>query len=522
MTDRSERGHAPAEAVIELSGVSVCYRLPKEKITSFKEFAIRTAQRRISYENFWALKDVTLSLQRSEMVGIVGANGAGKSTLLKTVARVLRPTQGRVVVRGRVAPLLELGAGFDYELTGRENIFLNGALLGLSRAEMRKRFDGIVAFAELSDFIDAPLRTYSTGMVARLGFAIATDCEPEVLIVDEVLAVGDEQFQQKCRDRMRSFRDAGATILLVSHNANQVQAQCDRAVWLEHGRVKDIGPAPVVIRRYKGFGDEAAPDDGFEGYEMPGDIDITEEADSPPPGALLLDEPFAAAPVEETSVPIAEEAAPAEPGPDVPDEPFPAEPEPPVEEPPPPVRVPQTVNARDTYFGIWLWKYLQTLSTCDVPVLVFPGDSPVPGAESHLSHRQAAVLLCAALGWLPKQKDRTGEREDTFLNELARRGIGLIPGPDRTDPNEPLTRAELAVLLCRVNAWSPVAPRGRFEDVPPDSPFAGYVEVLAEREITLGTGQNQFSPDAFISWRHAAIWLEKTFGVARAVSEVTS
>lgn len=240
-----------ADPVVQLDDVSVLYRVPHERISSFKEMAIRWMQRRIQYLDLWALKAVSFSVNRGEVFGIVGSNGAGKSTALRVVARVLTPTSGRVRVRGRVAPLLELGAGFDFELTGRENVYLNGALLGHSQKEMDRRLGRIVEFAGLSDFVDAPLRAYSTGMVARLGFAVATDVDADILIVDEVLSVGDEVFQRKCLDRIRSFREAGVTILLVSHDASTVRALCDRAAWLEHGVLRAIGPAREVVSEYQ-------------------------------------------------------------------------------------------------------------------------------------------------------------------------------------------------------------------------------------------------------------------------------
>jgi ABC-type polysaccharide/polyol phosphate transport system ATPase subunit len=178
-------------------------------------------------------------------------NGAGKSTLLKVVARVLRPTIGRVIVRGRVAPLLELGAGFHQELTGQENIYLNGALLGFSHSEMQDKYDQIVDFAELGQFINAPIRTYSSGMYARLGFAVATASEPDVLIVDEVLSVGDEAFQKKCMARIEAFRQRGAAILLVSHSMPMIELMCQRAAWLDHGALKAIGEPLQVIQAYR-------------------------------------------------------------------------------------------------------------------------------------------------------------------------------------------------------------------------------------------------------------------------------
>jgi lipopolysaccharide transport system ATP-binding protein len=246
---------APAssrESVVRLENASVRYRVPRERIGTFKEYAIRWLQGQVKYESFWALKDVSFDVQRGEVFGLIGRNGAGKSTLLKLVARVLRPTQGRVVVCGRLAPLLEIGAGFHPELTGRENIYLNGAMLGISRHEMNKRFDRIVDFAELWDFIDAPLRTYSSGMWARLGFSVATDVEPDILIIDEILAVGDAAFQHKSSRRIDSFRERGNTILLVSHTMDVIESMCSRAAWLDQGRLVAIGPTKGVVDRYLG------------------------------------------------------------------------------------------------------------------------------------------------------------------------------------------------------------------------------------------------------------------------------
>ena len=236
---------------ILLDHVGVCYRTPGERFHTFKEYAIRWIQRRVKKREFWALKDINLQIYRGETFGIIGSNGAGKSTLLKLAARVLRPTTGRVVVNGHTAPLLEFGAGFHPELTGRENIFLNGAILGFSHRQMEEKFDRIVDFAELWDFIDAPIRTYSSGMIARLGFAVATDVEPDVLLVDEILSVGDESFQHKSYARMQAFRDRGATILLVSHDLDSIQEICHRAAWIDHGQVRTIGPVNEVIHSYR-------------------------------------------------------------------------------------------------------------------------------------------------------------------------------------------------------------------------------------------------------------------------------
>lgn len=236
--------------VIQLENVAVEYRAPRERIRSFKEYAIRLLQGRVEHAEFRALDDVSLEIRQGEVFGLVGHNGAGKSTLLKVVSRVLRPTRGRVVVTGHVAPLLELGAGFHPELSGRENVFLNGTLLGFSHAEMESLFEGIVEFAELQDFIDAPLRTYSTGMGVRLGFAVATASRPDILIVDEVLAVGDEVFQEKCAARIAEFRQSGTTVLLVTHDTRTVLGMCDRAAWLDHGKLAAIGAVDEVVEAY--------------------------------------------------------------------------------------------------------------------------------------------------------------------------------------------------------------------------------------------------------------------------------
>jgi ABC-2 type transport system ATP-binding protein/lipopolysaccharide transport system ATP-binding protein len=241
---------SPSE-VIRLEKASVRYRVPQERMRTFKEYAIRWLQGKVKHNSFWALKDVDLSINQGEVFGLIGENGAGKSTLLKLVARVLRPTDGRVVVCGRVAPLLELGAGFHPELSGRENVYLNGAILGFTRAEMDRKFPEIVRFAELEQFIDAPMRTYSSGMWARLGFAVATDVQPDILIVDEVLAVGDEAFQRKCNTRIREFRERGTSILLVSHSMATVEDMCQRVAWLGHGKLLEVGETRHVIRSYR-------------------------------------------------------------------------------------------------------------------------------------------------------------------------------------------------------------------------------------------------------------------------------
>ena len=237
--------------VIILNNVSVQYSTPEEVMGTFKEYAIQLLKRNIRFREFKALKIIDLQVDEGEILGIIGRNGAGKSTLLKVISRVLIPNEGRVRIRGIVSPLLELSAGFHPELTGRENIFLNGTLLGYSRRDIESHFQEIVDFAELDAFIDSPLRTYSSGMVARLGFSVATTWKPEILILDEILSVGDEAFQQKCKFRIKKFSDEGTTILLVTHDSHMVETLCSRAVWLDHGEVKAIGPAEEVAGMYK-------------------------------------------------------------------------------------------------------------------------------------------------------------------------------------------------------------------------------------------------------------------------------
>jgi ABC-type polysaccharide/polyol phosphate transport system ATPase subunit len=236
---------------IELNNVTVRFRIPHEKIPTLQEYAIRWLKRRsVSFTDFNALNNISFSVKQGETVGIIGANGAGKSTLLKVIARVTRPTQGRVFIKGRVAPLLELGAGFDYEMTGRENIFLNGAVLGFSRKNIESRMERIVEFSGIGEFIDAPVRTYSSGMVARLGFAIATDNQPDVLIIDEILAVGDADFQKKSAARILQYHNIGSTVLVVSHHLDSIKNLCNRVIWLEHGTVRMAGRVDDIVDQY--------------------------------------------------------------------------------------------------------------------------------------------------------------------------------------------------------------------------------------------------------------------------------
>jgi len=237
--------------VIRLDDVSLRYRLAKQRIPSLKEYAIHMLRGALVYQELWALSDVSFSIAQGEVVGIVGRNGAGKSTLLKVISGILKPTRGRAQVNGRVSPLLELGTGFDIELTGRENVMLNALLLGRSRREVRERFDAIVDFAELGEFIDVPLRNYSSGMVARLGFAIATGWDPEILILDEVLVVGDAAFQQKCHVRLRQVLASGATVLMVSHVGQVLIKECSRCLWLAEGKLVGDGPPAEVLAAYE-------------------------------------------------------------------------------------------------------------------------------------------------------------------------------------------------------------------------------------------------------------------------------
>lgn len=240
------------ESIISLENVSVSYRLPSERIGTFKEYAIRALQRKIKIQNFWALTGVNLQVNKGEVFGLIGNNGAGKSTMLKVISKVLKPSKGRVMVFGKIAPLLELGAGFHPELSGRENVFLNGALLGYSRADMEAVFDDIVEFSELDQFINSPIRTYSSGMYARLGFAVATAHVPEILILDEILSVGDEAFQRKCNLRMKNFQQSGATVLMVSHGLDMMEGMCNRIAWIDHGKILKIGAPKETIAAYRG------------------------------------------------------------------------------------------------------------------------------------------------------------------------------------------------------------------------------------------------------------------------------
>ena len=226
------------QPIIEISDVSMRFNLATEKHDTIKEYIVKLIKHQLMFNEFYALKNVSLTIDRGDSVALIGVNGSGKSTLLKCIAGVMSPTQGSIIVRGSIAPLIELGAGFDMDLTARENIYLNGAVLGHDRAFMDEHFDSIVDFAELWEFIDVPVKNFSSGMVARLGFAIATEVKADILVVDEVLSVGDYRFQEKCKERIADLLTGGTTLLFVSHSAEQVKELCKRAVWLDKGMVQ--------------------------------------------------------------------------------------------------------------------------------------------------------------------------------------------------------------------------------------------------------------------------------------------
>lgn len=238
--------------IIQIQNVSMRFNLNKQNILSLKEYVIKLVKRQLVFEEFWALKNISFDIRREEVVGIIGLNGAGKSTLLKIIAGVLKPTKGQIKIGGSIAPLIELGAGFDFELTARENIFLNGAILGYSRDFMKAKFEEIVDFSELQEFLDVPLKNFSSGMVARLGFAVATIVDADILIVDEILAVGDFQFKEKCEKKIQGMFDKGTTVIIVSHSIEQIENLCTKVIWLEHGTIKMIGEAKEVCQLYKG------------------------------------------------------------------------------------------------------------------------------------------------------------------------------------------------------------------------------------------------------------------------------
>ncbi|MDU2298710.1 MAG: ABC transporter ATP-binding protein [Haemophilus parainfluenzae] len=240
------------ETVIKVTNATVRFNKATEQYNGLKEYVIKMLKGELMFQEFLALKDVNLEVKKGESWGLIGTNGSGKSTLLKLICGILKPYKGAVEVHGKIAPLIELGAGFDPQLTARENIYLNGALLGHKKAFMDRHFNEIIEFAELGDFIDVPIKNFSSGMAARLGFAVATIVKPDILIVDEVLAVGDIAFQEKCRKRMESLLQNGTTLLFVSHSSKQVKELCQNVIWLDKGHVVAQGRAEDIIQKYEG------------------------------------------------------------------------------------------------------------------------------------------------------------------------------------------------------------------------------------------------------------------------------
>ena len=236
--------------MIIVENLSLCYRMPANKVSGLKEYVVSALTGKLQYKEFWALQDLSFEIKKGEVMGIIGHNGAGKSTLLKVISGILKPTKGRVSVKGNVVPMLELGSGFDFDLTGRENIFLNGAILGYSEEFLHQKYDEIVEFSEIGEFIEIPLRNFSSGMIVRLAFSIATVVKPDILIVDEVLAVGDADFQKKSKARMMELMSGGTTVLLVSHSMEQIVELCDRVIWIEHGKTQMVGKTDIVCKEY--------------------------------------------------------------------------------------------------------------------------------------------------------------------------------------------------------------------------------------------------------------------------------
>ena len=239
------------ENAVELRNVEMHFNMSKEKLENIKEYFIKLAKRQLMFEDFVAVDNVSFDIKKGDVFGIVGLNGSGKSTTLKIISGILEPTKGTVKTSGVIAPLIELGAGFDMELTARENIYLNGSVLGFSKKFMDEKFDDIVEFSEMRDFLDTPMKNYSSGMVARIGFAIATVTTPDILIVDEILAVGDFLFQKKCEERINAMMKDDTTVIIVSHSIEQIERLCKHCVWLEHGKVKMIGETKEVCDAYK-------------------------------------------------------------------------------------------------------------------------------------------------------------------------------------------------------------------------------------------------------------------------------
>lgn len=237
--------------VIEVNGVTVSFRMADDRVGTLKEFIIRLVTKKIKYQEFHALNNISFHVKKGDVLGIIGHNGAGKSTLLKVISGIMKPADGTVFTRGNIVPMLELGSGFDFEMTGRENIFLNGAVLGYSEQFLMEKYEEIVKFSGLEAFIHVPLRNYSSGMVMRLAFSIAAAVNPEILIVDEILAVGDADFQEKSQKRMRQMMSGGTTVLFVSHDLEQVRRMCNKVLWIEHGKTVAFGKTEEICDRYE-------------------------------------------------------------------------------------------------------------------------------------------------------------------------------------------------------------------------------------------------------------------------------
>ena len=236
--------------VIDVRNVTIRFNLANQKVDNLKEYFIKLVKKELMFQEFLAVQDVSFQVKKGEAWGIVGANGSGKSTLLKAISGILRPYKGTISVRGSIAPLIELGAGFDGNLTARENIYLNGCVLGYTKRFMQEHFDEIVEFAGIEEFLDSPIKNYSSGMRARLGFSVATMVKPDILIVDEILAVGDYQFRKKCEARMKQMLSEGVTLLFVSHSIEEVKRLCSHALWLEKGKVRQMGASKEVCEAY--------------------------------------------------------------------------------------------------------------------------------------------------------------------------------------------------------------------------------------------------------------------------------
>ena len=241
-----------SNTVIKVDNVSMRFKMPNEKIATLKQFFIMLISRRLKFNEFTALENVSFELKAGETLGLIGHNGAGKSTMLKIISGILKPTEGKICINGNIVPMLELGTGFDMELTGRENIYLNGAILGYDEEFLKEKFQEIVDFSDIGDFIDFPLRNYSSGMLMRLAFSVASVVKPEILIVDEILAVGDADFQEKSRNRMLEMMGGGTTVLFVSHNLEQIRNMCTKVLWLEHGKVIAYGDTKEICDKYEG------------------------------------------------------------------------------------------------------------------------------------------------------------------------------------------------------------------------------------------------------------------------------